>query len=316
VSIKPLSFGSLRTVPLAERTTNRDSHDFAAPYQAGSSFADFLCSLPNLGAGYELFELRDAIVAAHRHKRPVILACGSHVFDSGLSPLLIRLVENRIITGLALTGATLLQDVEIALSGRTFKCGEHELADGQCSITEETGRLINEAINFGATENWGIGYSVGKHLLDAELEHLDHSLLASAFRHNIPLTVHPAIGADAFNLHPAARGESIGAAGMHDLHLLAGMMAEAEDGVVINIASGVVLPQALLLSVDAARNLGKPAKKLTAALIDTSSGTLAAHNMRLLSQPDGRFLHVQGPDEIVVPLLFAAVMDVLGKDSD
>jgi len=316
VSIKPLSFGALRTVPLAERAIDHDGQDFAAPYQAGSSFADFLCSLPNLGSGRTIFALRDAIVAAHRHKRPVILACGSHVFDSGLSPLLVRLVEKGIVSGLVLTGAALLQDVEIALSGRTVKGEERELADGRYSITEETGRLINEAINFGATENWGIGYSVGKHLLDAELEHLDHSLLACAFRHNIPATVHPAIGADAFNLHPAARGESIGAAGMHDLRLLAGLLAEAEGGVVINIASGVVLPQALLLAADAARNLGKPAKKITAALIDTATDTLATRNLQYLSQPDGRYLHIQGPDEIIVPLLFAAVIDVLGKDSD
>ncbi|HXH71620.1 MAG TPA: hypothetical protein VNI58_02260 [Mariprofundaceae bacterium] len=317
MSIKPLSFSSLRTVPLAKRKVDSDGHDFGAPYQAGSSFADFLCSLPNLGAGSDLFLLRDAIVTARRHKHEVILACGSHVFASGLSPLLSRLIEKRVVTGLALTGAALLQDVEIALAGRTVAAQERELADGRFCMTEETGKLINEAIDLGASENWGIGQSVGKHLMDAELEHLDHSVVATAFRYGVPVTVHPAIGADAFNLHPAAHGESIGAAGMTDLRLLAGMMAEANHGVVINIASSVVMPQVLLQAVDAARNLGKKVESLTSAVIDAAASSFAVNNVvTRLSQPGGRGIWIQGADEIIVPLLFAAVMEVLGKDSD
>lgn len=317
MSIKPLSFGSLRTVPLAQRKVDSDGHDFGAPYQTGSSFGDFLCSLPNLGAGSDLFLLRDAIVRAHRHKHAVILACGSHVFDSGLSPLLSRLIENRIVTGLALTGAALLQDVEIALAGGTVSPQEREEADGNFCVTEETGKLINEAINFGASENLGIGQSVGKHLMDAELEHLDHSVIATAYRYGLPITIHPAIGADTFNLHPAAHGESIGATGMTDLRLLAGMLAQAGNGVLINIASSVVMPQVLLQAMNAARNLGKNVDKLTTAVIDAAPGAFAIDNVvTRLPAPDGRGICIQGPDEIMVPLLFAAVMDALGNSDN
>jgi len=315
MTVKSLSFSSIRTVPLAKRLVDSDGIDFGAPYKAGSSFEDFLCSLPNLGCAGDLFRLRDAIVTAHRHRHAIILSCGSHVFDSGLGPLICRLIEQRIITGLALTGAAMELDVEIALCGKTVAASESGLNGGNYCITEETGCLINDAINFGVLENWNIGKSVGDRLLHSELEHLDHSVIATASKYGIPLSVHPAIGADAFALHPAARGESLGASGMVDVRLLTGMMAESSHGVVINIASSAVMSRVLLLAIDAARNLGKKIEGLTSAVIDPAAGDSAISDViTRLSQPDGQGYSLSGPDEILVPLLFASVLEALGDD--
>ena len=307
MNLKPLSFSKLKTVPLAKRQADADGEDFGAPYRAAGSFADFLCSLPGLGATRDLIELRDAILTAHRKKKSIILGCGGHVMDSGLSPLLVRLIEQRLISGLVLTGAAMLQDVEIALSGHTLRTDESSL------ITDETGRLINEAITFGAIENWGIGRSVGEKLLDAEPTHLDQSVLATAARFNVPVTVHPAIGVDAFNLHPAAHGESLGATGFMEFRLLAAMMAEASEGVVINVASSVVLPRLFMQAADAAVNLGHTIEKLTTVVIDPAASTSAIANVvDRLSQNGGRGIWLHGPVEILLPLLFAAVADALG----
>ena len=315
MTIKPLSLSSIKPVPLAKRRVDSDGKDFGAPYKAGSSFEDFTCSLPNLGCAGDLFRLRDAIVSAYRHKHAVILCCGSHVFDSGLGPLICRLIEQRIITGLALTGAAMELDVGIAISGTTVAAQDSELTDGRYCITEETGCLINDAINFGVLENWNIGKSVGERLQHAEFEHLDHSVMATACRYGAPLTVHPAIGVDAFALHPATHGESLGAAGLIDFRLLTGMMAEASHGVVINIASSVVMPRVLLQAVDAARNLGKKIEGLTSAVIDpAASANAIADVVTRLPQPDGKGYCLSGPDEILVPLLFASVLEALGDD--
>jgi len=313
--IKPLSLKKLKTVPLSQRKVDSDSKDFGAPYKAGSSLEDFLCSLPNLGCAGDLFHLRDAMVSAYRNKQAIILACGGHVFDSGLGPMICRLIEQKIITGLALTGAALEQDVEIAISGRTVTAHERELRKGNYCITEETGCLINDAINFGALENRGIGNSVGKRLNDAELEHLDHSVLATAFRYGVPVSVHPAIGADAFCFHPAARGESLGSTSTKDFRLLAGMMAASSHGVVINIASSVVMPRVLLQAVDAARNVGETIESLTTAVIDPAASSSAITDVvNRLSFPNGAGFWLSGPDEILVPLLFASVVETLGEE--
>jgi len=313
--IKPLSLKKLKTVPLSQRKVDSDSKDFGAPYKSGSSLEDFLCSLPNLGCARDLFHLRDAMVSAYRNKHAIILACGGHVLDSGLGPIICRLIEQKIITGLALTGAALEQDVEIAISGRTVTARERELSDGNYCITEETGCLINDAINFGALENLGIGNSVGKRLNDAELEHLDHSVLATAFRYGAPVSVHPAIGADAFCFHPAARGESLGTTSIKDFRLLAGMMAASSHGVVINIASSVVMPRVLLQAVDAARNVGESIESLTTAVIDPAASSSAITDVvNRLSSPNGSGYWLSGPDEVLVPLLFASVVETLGDE--
>ncbi len=312
MNLKPLPFGKLKTTPLAQRQKDADSEDFGAPYRAGGSFSDFLCSLPGLGATRDLLALRDAILLAHRKKKSIILGCGGHVMDSGLSPLLVRLIEQRLVSGLVLTGAAMLQDVEIALSGHTLRSYDRDAADEGYRVTTETGQLINEAINFGAIENWGIGQSVGEKLLDAEPDHLDQSVLATASRFNIPVTVHPAIGVDAFNLHPAAHGESLGAAGFTEFRLLAAMLAEASEGVVLNVASSVLLPRLFMQAVDAALNLGYNVEKLTTVVIDPASRPTAISDVvERLSQNGGRGVWLQGPDEILLPLLFAAVVDVL-----
>lgn len=315
MSIKPLSLAKLKTVPLSRRKVDSDNEDFGAPYKAGSGFENFLCSLPNLGCAGDLFRLRDAIVMAHRHRHAVILACGGHVLDSGLGPLICRLIEQKLIRGIALTGAALEQDVEIAIAGNTITAREREFNDGRYCFTDETGALINDAINFGATENQGIGRSVGKRLLDSQLEHLDHSVVATARRYGVPVSVHPAMGADAFCIHPASHGESLGAASMRDFRLLAGMMAACSEGVIMNIASSVVMPRVLLQATDAARNVGKTIKGLTTAVIDPAASTSAISNVvNRLTQPDGQGYWLSGPDEILVPLLFASVLEALGDD--
>jgi len=315
MSIEPLAFNKLKTVPLAKRKTDADDADFGSPYLANSNFSDFLCSLPGLGAAHNLIELRDAIASAHRRKKSIILGCGGHVMDAGLSPLIVRLLQQRIISGLVLTGASMLQDVEIALSGHTLRSYDRDAVDGGYRVTEETGCLINEAINFGATEGWGIGKGVGEKLVDAEPEHLDRSVLATASRYDTPVCVLPAIGVDAFNLHPATHGESLGAAGFIDFRLLAAMMSEASGGIILNVASSVILPRVFMQAVDAARNLGKKIENLTCAVIDPSASiTAMADVTERLSQPGGRALWLPGPDELILPLLFAAVQDALGDD--
>jgi len=315
MTIKPLSFTKLTTTPLADRKVDSEGMDFAAPYRAGSGLESFLCSLPNLGCAADLFRLRDAIVTAHRHNHQVILACGGHVLDSGLGPLICRLIEQRIISGLALTGAALEQDVEIAILGQTVSPRERELNSGNYCLTEETGCLINDAINYGITENWGIGKSVGQRLLESEFEHLDHSIVATAERYGIPVTVHPAIGADAFGMHPASHGESLGASAFRDFRLLAGMLAESGHGVIVNVASSVIMPRVLLQAVDAARNVGKNIEGVTTAVIDPAASCSAITDVvTRLSQPDGQGYWLSGPDEILVPLLFASVVEALGDE--
>lgn len=309
MNIKPLSFSSIRTVSLAGRDIETDEEDFGAPYQAGSGFADFLCSLPNVGASSVLFALRDAIVAARRHKHAVTLVADERAWETGLSPLISRLIEQRIITALVLNGTAMQQDVEIALTGGTVQ------ANGSASITDETGKVINDAIDFGASENFGIGESVGRTLNDLELEHLDHSAIATACRYGVPVSVHPMLGADSYTLHPKAHGESTGSTAVRDLRLLAGIFAESSHGVLINTASDRALMRVLVQALNAALNLGKSVDKLTCGNINGATGAASTLRRRLQELECGGH-NLPGPAEIMTPLLFAAVIDAMGTQTE
>jgi hypothetical protein len=307
--IKPLSFDKLNPPSLEDRNIEANGEDFGSSWRAGGSFSDFLCSLPGLGTSAQLMLARDAIVSAHRHGRSLFLGCGANAITSGLNPLIIHLLEEHLITGLALTGEACVKDVEIALAGSTFRCTEADIVAGSCQGTDETGQLINEALTFGAGEGWGIGKAVGSKLLDSECQHLEHSILAMAFHYGVPVTVHPLIGGDAFNLHPSAHGETLGAAGYTDFHLLAGMMAIANGGVLINVASNLI-PRVFLQSLDAARNLGNSINRLT--FIDVCpcvAPSAAEDTLRCLTKPDGQTLILPGATEIMLPMLFAAVVE-------
>jgi len=313
MTIKALSFDKLGTVPIENRDIESDGDDFGSPYHAGDSFADFLYSLPGLGVSANLLQARDRIVSSHRAGHRLVLGCGASIMSGGLNPTIISLLEHRLVTALVLTGEACVKDVEIALSGSTIRGNEESLRDGCCYCTEDTGRLINEALAFGAGEGWGMGKAVGTKILDEECPNLDRSILATANNYGIPVTVHPAIGADAFNIHPMAHGESLGACGVSDFRLLAAILAETRHGVIVNTVSSLI-PRLILKAADAARNLGHPIEKLDFISLESSARALVdRHQIQQLVQPDGKLIILPGPSEILLPMLFAAVLDTLGK---
>ena len=71
----------------------------------------------------------------------------------------------------------------------------------------------------------------------------------------------------------------------------------------------------LLQAVDAARNLGNKVEKLTTVVMDSAAvpGTVSDIADRL-SQPGGEGIWLPGPGEVLLPLLFASVLDVLGDE--
>src|SRR6516164_8954474 len=117
--MRPVDLSRVRTVPLGQRQNKVAAEDFAGPAREGRSFRDFLASLPNILAGADLRAVIDGIVAARRNGRPVVLGLGAHVLKCGLGPLLIDLMERRVVTAVALNGSGAIHDCEIALIGET-----------------------------------------------------------------------------------------------------------------------------------------------------------------------------------------------------
>ncbi len=315
MSIRPLSFRNLQPTSLQARQISASEEDFATLCPANSSFAGFIGSLPGTGAARRLIMARDAMANALRQKRGIIVACGGRVISTGLGPLLIRAMEQRRISALALTGDALLQDVEVALSGHTVLRQPGRDA-GAFGVSEEAGELINHAIHMGARENIGIGEATASALLDADAEYCQYSLVASAGRLGMPVTVHPAIGMDAFAIHPKSHGESLGATGMRDFQILAALLGRSNPGVVINVASSMLLPRVLVQALDVARQLARAPEQLTAIMIaQRGDRQVADEILERLTVDGGTGLLLPEAEELLLPLLFAALQDVLGTDT-
>ena len=125
-------------------------NDFAKPHRKGASFQDFFSSLPDILAARHLKDVAAAIVQARKDGRPVMLGMGAHSIKVGLNPVIIDLMERRIITSLSLNGAGIIHDFELAFIGQTSEDVDKEILSGAFGMAEETGSMINQAIKAAA----------------------------------------------------------------------------------------------------------------------------------------------------------------------
>ncbi len=301
--MKAIPFDRLPTVKLEALASLCDSADFAGIHHRSGSLGDFLCSLPALGAARDLMRVRDAMVSARRDGCSVLLACGGTLPERGLSPVVIHAIADGRLSGIALTGSAMVRDVEIALTGAVF-----DRAHGQ-GVGAESGALIKEAIDWAAAEGMGLGEGIGRKLLDSAVPYEEYSMLASAVDAGIPVTVHPAIGADAYHRFPHLNGESFGAAAIHDFRRFSDMVANCDGGVVLNVASAVVMPRLLMEALDAACSSGLAPRRVTACLLGDGRFADAGGVIREAVGSEGRCCVLEGAIELLFPLLMATVVE-------
>ena len=209
-----------------------------------------------------------AIRTARADDRGIIWGLGAHVIKTGLSPVVIDLMERGFVSALATNGAGVIHDFEVALSGGTSEDVEEALGPGRFGMADETGRLLNAAINDGVAEGLGLGQAVGRHLLQMNPPHASLSILAAAARLDIPVTVHVALGTDIIHMHQDASGARLGEGSLRDFRYFCSSVARLAGGVYLNCGSAVVLPEVFLKAVALARNRGASLDGLTTVNLD------------------------------------------------
>jgi hypothetical protein len=269
--IQPVALGGVETYPIAERRSKVSVREFARPAGENPSLKKFLETLPEILAANDL---RDVLAAVHRakaRKRAVLWGIGGHVIKVGLGPLLIELMRAGFLSGIAMNGAALIHDFEIALAGQTSEDVDASLGEGKFGMAQETGQGINEIANLAQRIHIGYGEAAGQYLHSGILpaKHLDASVLAAAYKLRIPVTVHLAIGTDIPHMHPAADGAALGAASFMDFRLFCALVRGMDGGgVFLNWGSAVILPEVFLKAVSVARNAGLRLHPITTANFD------------------------------------------------
>ena len=313
--IAPINVSDLKTYPLKKRHSKVQVSDFVRPWTRGGLFTDFYATLPNILAVKTLRAVAHAIAKAHRKGRPVIIGIGAHVIKVGLSPIVTDLMERSIVTTVAMNGAGIIHDFELALMGHTSEEVDAEIDDGRFGMAEETGRILNEAICRGAADGEGLGEAVGHYInrYQGQFRHRGTSILATGARLGVPVTVHVALGTDIIHMHPSADGAAIGATSLFDFRRLAAVVAGMEGGVYVNVGSAVILPEVFLKTVSLGRNLGHPLANITTVNMDfLSQYRPQANVVRRPTQKGGQGYSLTGHHEIMLPLLAAAVLEELG----
>jgi len=311
-----LNLKRLKTYPLVSRHSKVTRSQFAQPWKRGGSLTNFLKTLPDVLAGHTFHAVVDAIVEARRHGRPVIVGMGAHVTKVGLNPLLVDLMRKGVITALAMNGAVIIHDFELAYLGHTSEEVEAEIDSGRFGMAEDTGRLLNEAITHGWRSGLGIGAAVG-HYIQTHPRMFPHrrtSLLATGVQLGLPVTVHVAIGTDIIHMHPQANGEAVGEGSLRDFRTLAAVVSRMEGGVYLNIGSAVLLPEVFLKTVTLGRNLGHALKRITTVNMDFLPHYRPLTNVvKRPTQKGGQGYALTGHHELMVPLLAAAVLEKLKR---
>ena len=311
-SFKPIDLGKITTYPLGDRKSKVSDLDFAKKWVKGSSFEAFLEGLPNILAGSQVRSVVSSIVAACKNQKTVMFAMGAHVIKVGLNPVVIDLMERGVITAIAMNGAGIIHDFELAMTGRTSEDVAASLEDGTFGMAHETCAFLGDAIAKADRDASGLGAAVGASIIDQNLPFSGNSILAAGARLNIPVTVHIAIGTDIIHMHPEFDPAKAGAASHRDFRIFASVAASLEEGVYLNVGSAVILPEVFLKAITIVRNLGHNLKNFTTVNIDFIRHYRPTTNV--VNRPvasGGQGYNLIGHHEILLPLIAAGIIEKL-----
>jgi hypothetical protein len=304
------------TVPVAGRRNKVNPRLLASPPGSDRSFSAFLASLPDVLAARDLRLVIDAVVDAKRGGRGVILLLGGHVVKVGLGPLVNLWLAQGIVTHVALNGAAAIHDFELAAFGGTSEDVESGLADGKFGMAEETGAEMNAAIAAAATTDQGMGEGLARSL--ASRRHLpgaEASILLACSRHDVPVTVHAAIGAEIIHQHPSADGAAVGATSHRDFRRLAASIPDLDHGgAVLNWGSAVMMPEVFLKALTIARNIGagRPTHFMAADFDMQRHYRPQVNVVQRPTQAGGSGFLLTGHHELLLPILVWGVLEKLG----
>ena len=309
---EPIDLSGVKTYPLSQRKSKVSTDAFGETWQKGYSFKDFLNGLSDILAGNHLKTVISSTAKAFRENKTIVFAMGAHVIKVGLNPIVIDLMERGIITAVAMNGAGIIHDLELAMAGQTSEDVSASIGDGTFGMAHETGAFLCDAIRRAGKTSKGLGESIGAAMIEKKLPFLEHSILATGCRLGIPVTVHVAFGTDIIHMHPGFDAKATGETTHLDFRTFASVVSTLEKGVYFNVGSAVILPEVFLKAVTLARNLGHRLNDFTTVNMDFIRQYRPMTNVVDRPTADGgQGFHLTGHHEIMLPLIAAGIIETI-----
>lgn len=250
----------LAVLPLSERTNNLQLGRWLALDDPVPPFEH-----PDLAA------VAARLCAAAGTGASRVLMLGAHLLRAGVNRHIIDLMDRGALDHIAMNGAGIIHDYELARIGATTESVARYIRNGQFGLWRETGEL-NDWIKAIDGEELGLGEGIGKLILESDFPHRDLSVLAAAYRRGVPVTSHVSIGYDILHEHPNCDGAALGAASYRDFLIFAAAMERLEKGVLLSFGSAIMAPEVYLKALAMARNValqqGREIRHFTTAVFD------------------------------------------------
>jgi hypothetical protein len=330
--------GKINTYPLHQRINKVKLKDLILPD------SDLQGHEPGARTRQEIEKIAVEIVRAHRKQKPVIVFSGAHLVKNGLGPLMVDLINRRIITLFAGNGATAIHDFELALIGETSEYVPEALEKGQFGMAYEF-TYINTALKIGNAKQLGYGESLGRMICDRDFCDLvlnavavpaspgqflypHTSILSACYKNLIPCTIHAGIGTDVIDQHPSFDGEAKGGCSGRDFLIFTEEIKKlTSGGIFLNIGSAVTGPEVLLKAISMVSNTGSVPHGIITADFD-----LRSHHpeemkdeskeryyyrdqksivTRIPQAFNGTGYYIQGNQMDTIPLLYARIIENL-----
>jgi hypothetical protein len=219
----------------------------------------------------DLPTVADRLLRAKNAGAARILMMGAHVLRAGVNRHIIDLLSRGLIDHIAMNGAGAIHDYELARIGATTESVARYIKSGEFGLWRETGEL-NDLIREAAAQECGLGEWVGQHISGSGYPYADLSVLAAAWRLNVPVTIHAGIGYDILHEHPNCDGAALGAASYRDFLIFAATVERLEGGVLLSFGSAIMAPEVYLKALAMSRNVaiqqGREIRKFATAVFD------------------------------------------------
>jgi len=331
----------VNTYPLRTRTNKVTFRDLVP---AAESYK-LIGELPDK-AQKDITDVAEAIVSARKDDRPVVFFTGAHLIKNGLGPVLVELINRKMVTLVSGNAATAIHDFELALVGQTSEDVPDALGKGRFGMAYEFS-YINAALSIGNEQKLGFGESLGRMICDADFRNEvfsvavrddspreflrpETSVLAACYERAVPLTIHAGIGTDVIDQHPSFDGQAKGGCSGRDFLIYTEEMTKLTDGgVVLNVGSAVTGPEVLLKAVSMAANIGKIPRNIITADFDiracsseqVSDESAAGYYFRdqksmVARVPEafgGKGYYIQGNQKQTIPLLYQKIVAELSN---
>jgi len=170
-----------------------------------------------------------------------------------------------------MNGAGAIHDYELARIGATTESVARYVRSGEFGLWRETGEM-NDWRREAAANGIGLGENAGRRIHSSDFPFRDLSVLAAAWRLDVPVTVHAGVGYDILHEHPNCDGAALGAASYRDFLIFADAIERLEGGVMLNVGSAIMGPEVYLKALAMARNVahrqGRSIRRFTTAVFD------------------------------------------------